>query len=204
MKLNLGCGTTWKQTDWTGLEVKLGYDLNKKLLTEFRNDIVDLIFFSHTLEHLPWKSIPPILKDCYRVLKPGGTMRIIVPDIDKLWFILKNDRKDILVKGNPIYYNVNERNERPLIIDIQEQIGYSESPERFLSTPYGHNSFFNFSLLGIFLKIAGFSTIYKSNYRKSKVPEMKKPAILGNDGMPTEGFDNSVVECISLYAECVK
>lgn len=42
---------------------------------------VDVIYHSHFLEHLPKSSVPSFLKECFRVLKPRGIMRIVVPDL---------------------------------------------------------------------------------------------------------------------------
>ena len=42
---------------------------------------VDGIFTSHFLEHIDRASAERLLKDCYRVLKVGGWIKIIVPDM---------------------------------------------------------------------------------------------------------------------------
>lgn len=38
------------------------------------------IFSEHCLEHLPFGAVPEVLAECWRVLKPGGTLRVVVPD----------------------------------------------------------------------------------------------------------------------------
>jgi predicted SAM-dependent methyltransferase len=38
------------------------------------------IFSEHCLEHLPFGAVPAVLAECWRVLKPGGVFRLIVPD----------------------------------------------------------------------------------------------------------------------------
>jgi len=42
---------------------------------------VDVIYSSHTLEHFTREEGILLLKECYRVLKPGGIIRVIVPDL---------------------------------------------------------------------------------------------------------------------------
>lgn len=41
---------------------------------------VDVIYSSHMLEHLAPYEADALLAECYRVLKPGGLVRLIVPD----------------------------------------------------------------------------------------------------------------------------
>ena len=38
------------------------------------------IFSEHCLEHIPFISTDKVLAECYRLLKPGGNVRIVVPD----------------------------------------------------------------------------------------------------------------------------
>lgn len=45
------------------------------------NSVTD-IWASHILEHLPPPRVQPVLKEWLRVLIPGGTARICIPDLD--------------------------------------------------------------------------------------------------------------------------
>jgi predicted SAM-dependent methyltransferase len=45
---------------------------------------VDAIFSSHMLEHVTPEDALFILSECYRVLKPGGTLRVVVPDLKRV------------------------------------------------------------------------------------------------------------------------
>ena len=42
---------------------------------------VDMVYASHCVEHLYSHEVPVALKEFYRVLKPGGTVQIFVPDL---------------------------------------------------------------------------------------------------------------------------
>jgi predicted SAM-dependent methyltransferase len=42
---------------------------------------VDCIYSSHTLEHLTREEGLFVMRECHRVLKPGGIVRIVVPDL---------------------------------------------------------------------------------------------------------------------------
>lgn len=41
----------------------------------------DVVYHSHFLEHIPREAAPIHLEECLRVLKPGGVLRISVPDL---------------------------------------------------------------------------------------------------------------------------
>lgn len=55
------------------------HDLSKGI--PFPDASVDIVYSSHFLEHIDRYSVPEFLKECLRVLKPGGHTRIVVPDM---------------------------------------------------------------------------------------------------------------------------
>lgn len=76
VRLNL-CSGSQKVPGYTNLDAKLGlavYPLN------YDDDSVDEIRCSHGLEHFPLNSVRAVLKDWVRALKPGGTLKIAVPN----------------------------------------------------------------------------------------------------------------------------
>ena len=50
----------------------------------FDSATVDGVYHSHMLEHLDFDTARKFLLECKRVLKPGGIMRIVVPDFEIL------------------------------------------------------------------------------------------------------------------------
>lgn len=50
----------------------------------FPDKAFDVVYHSHLLEHIDRETAPDFLKECYRVLKPGGRLRIVVPDFELL------------------------------------------------------------------------------------------------------------------------
>ena len=60
----------------------LVHDCRKRL--KFPDNSVDHILCSHFLEHIFPNEMEIVLNDFLRCLKPGSTMHIIVPDINKL------------------------------------------------------------------------------------------------------------------------
>lgn len=85
--LDLGCGEI-ASTMAEGLPVRC--DMRDDVNADYRCDIrvlpfksesYDIVFSSHTLEHFSRKQIPDVLAEWLRVLKPGGFLRLVVPDL---------------------------------------------------------------------------------------------------------------------------
>lgn len=83
--LNLGCGSTF-HPDWVNLDFTprpphvLGYDLRHGV--PFPDGLFDAVYHSHVLEHMPRRGAPGFLRECLRVLRPGGVLRVAVPDLE--------------------------------------------------------------------------------------------------------------------------
>ncbi len=78
VKLNLGAGST-PMDGWENLDRKTGDDV----FPLQRND-VDEIRASHVLEHFSHKVIDEVLRNWVAALKPGGLLRIAVPDFEQI------------------------------------------------------------------------------------------------------------------------
>ena len=85
--LNLGCGTRY-HPDWVNLNfTSTGPDVIAHNLYNgipFNGESFEVVYHSHLLEHFPKNYAPTFLKECHRVLKPGGIMRIAVPDLEQI------------------------------------------------------------------------------------------------------------------------
>jgi predicted SAM-dependent methyltransferase len=81
--LNLGCGKRFHK-DWVNLDFVSTNPLVKahNLLNgiPFENNTFDVVYHSHVLEHFNQVDGKKFIQECYRVLKPGGIIRIAVPD----------------------------------------------------------------------------------------------------------------------------
>jgi predicted SAM-dependent methyltransferase len=86
-KLNLGCGNRYHKA-WTNVDFNLAADeiLAHNLLKgiPFNSESFDVIYHSHLLEHFPKAYAPEFLNECFRVLKPGGIIRVVVPDLEQI------------------------------------------------------------------------------------------------------------------------
>lgn len=64
----------------------------------FRDNSVDYVFSSHVLEHLPRAVARSFARECHRVLKPEGVVRICVPDLDLVVQRYEPENADASVK----------------------------------------------------------------------------------------------------------
>lgn len=66
----------------------------------FASNSVDIIYSSHMLEHLSRDSAKNFIKESHRVLRKGGILRIVVPDLKKRVddYLLKKDA-DAFLEG---------------------------------------------------------------------------------------------------------
>ena len=63
-------------------------------LPMFGDASADLIYTCHCLEHISHLEVPAVLREWSRVLKPGGVLRVSVPDFEKVLRIYEaNDRR---------------------------------------------------------------------------------------------------------------
>lgn len=59
------------------------------------NSTFDFVFSEHQIEHLTYNEGLSMLRECYRVLKPGGRIRIATPDLETLIALYTHDKTDI-------------------------------------------------------------------------------------------------------------
>jgi cephalosporin hydroxylase/predicted SAM-dependent methyltransferase len=85
--LNLGCGRTI-HPDWLNIDMApsnpavIGHNLLEPLPLD--DQTCSAVYCSHVLEHLPKKMAPAFVAECFRVLVPGGILRIVVPDLETI------------------------------------------------------------------------------------------------------------------------
>ncbi len=85
--LNLGCGqrynSNWVNIDSTAQsEYVIVHNLSKGIPAA--TDSCDVVYHSHLLEHFSKDDAPKFLRECFRVLRPEGILRIAVPDLEAI------------------------------------------------------------------------------------------------------------------------
>ncbi len=112
----------------------------------FEDNSLDIIFTSHFLEHLTEADGLNFLKDCHRALKPGGLMRVLVPDLDFAAKLYASGKVDEMLRS---FFYTSDRFD-------------------FHAHKYGYN----FGSLEAHLKTVGFREVRKQDYRKGECPDI--------------------------------
>lgn len=110
--LNVGCGTDYKD-GWINIDnnsdnniekLDLNWDLRNPL--PFADNSVDYIFNEHFFEHLTVEESRAAMQDFMRTLKPGGVMRIAMPDMEDVveLYLDKNWKKRPIFKNHGLTF----------------------------------------------------------------------------------------------------
>ena len=84
MLLNIGCGAV-AHPDWLNLDMAprhplaVACDLRRGL--PLASNAADACYSSHVLEHLTRAEADPFIAEQFRVLRPNGVIRVVVPDL---------------------------------------------------------------------------------------------------------------------------
>jgi predicted SAM-dependent methyltransferase len=97
-KLQIGAGPTalegWLSTDINPRSDATAYlDATKPF--PFEDGTFDYIYSEHMIEHIPWRDGLFMLRECRRVLKPGGVLRVATPDLKVLLDLYSGPRKPV-------------------------------------------------------------------------------------------------------------
>ena len=87
LPVNLGCGNRFRQ-GWLNLD--LGSNATEVVPWDLRRGLpiasgtAPFVYSSHMLEHLKPRDAEHVLRDVLRALRPGGIVRVVVPDLEAL------------------------------------------------------------------------------------------------------------------------
>src|SRR4030095_8913465 len=85
--LNLACGTKYHEA-WINMDMVssgpsvIQCDLLKGI--SFPDNTFNVVYHSQFIEHVTRDKANFITKECYRVLKPGGIIRVVTPDLENI------------------------------------------------------------------------------------------------------------------------
>lgn len=140
MKLHLGCGKRFL-TGFTHVDIAdfphIEHRSSVNKLDFIENEKVDEIYSSHTLEYFDRFQITEVLNEWSRVLKPGGSLFITVPDFDHLLKIYSESGQLSKIIG-PLFGRWVNPNEKD---------------------PIYHKTVWNFDELSQQLRLAGFKEV---------------------------------------------
>lgn len=80
-RFHLGSGDL-RFPGWINLDLRYGHDLRRGL-PHWTDASVDAVYSCHFLEHVTHEEGEALLAEVHRVLRPGGTARIAVPDLER-------------------------------------------------------------------------------------------------------------------------
>lgn len=164
-KLHLGCGSNylegWFNTDLYPDSKRTHLNATKRF--PFPDNSFDFIFSEHMIEHIPYVGGHTMLSECFRVLKPGGTLRIVTPDMTFLLDLYQN-RKE----------GVNKR-----YIDWSCDIFIKDSAPRHpvsvinnFYRDWGHQYIYDYDVIHSTFEEIGFNNIQKLALNQSTHPEL--------------------------------
>ena len=149
--LNVGCGP-YPEPGFINLDygwhpqIDICWDIAGKPYP-LKDNSLEGIFTEHCLEHISFDSCLENLKEFYRLLKPGGTLRIIVPDGEiycDLYIRRKANAAIVLPYGE------------------KEETGMISINRIFRS--HGHLFIYDYETFELLLKKAGFIKIKKAGF----------------------------------------
>jgi SAM-dependent methyltransferase len=156
------------------------FDLRKRF--PFENESVDAIYAAHVWEHLALSTAKNATEECYRVLKPGGILRLVVPNIrDAIEEYLNSNAPDAaLTLNRKLYYRPFEEC-RSIIYSIY--LGFADFHyHRFMYDPP--------QLISL-LQAGGFDSVSEKAFLESSINEISdvegETRIGRNKGFVVEG-----------------
>ena len=219
-RLNLG-GGRWYRPRWENVDqfddplfVDHRLDLREDPRLPVEDACTELVFSSHCLEHVEDRVASLVLADCHRVMIPGGTIRIAVPDMDKAFAAYRRrdhsffDHGGVTCRGKTLEeklvcffasYSLADYRGGPRVpaAEVRAAIGTMCSHEfcRWCvsripahATYLGHVNAYDFTKVRRLLEAVGFCEIRRSSYRASSVRTLRSAAF---DNRPT----------VTLYVE---
>ena len=133
------------------------------------------IYTEHCLEHIPFQSTKDNLQEFFRILKPGGNVRIAVPD-GELFIDLYNKHR----AGEKVKIPCpDDRPEPTPMISINR-----------IARSHGHLFMYDFETFKHLLEEAGFTDVKKETFRNGRNPKLL--------------VDSELREDESLYVEATK
>ena len=116
-KLNLGCGRNimpgWINADLTVHNPEV-FTMDATRPFPFPDNSFDYVFSEHMFEHLDLCGQQNMMRECHRVLRPGGILRLAMPNFDFLIDLVNNPDSEI----NCRYLDWSYR------MFIQNKVGY--------------------------------------------------------------------------------
>jgi predicted SAM-dependent methyltransferase len=162
--MNLGSGPRGLRDDcWINVDgysdVNVDYMMDFTRKWPFPENSLDGIFCEHVFEHFDYNEGQQLLKQSLRALRPGGTLRIIVPDGRKILETYCRNPKELLVHR-----------------DVETRTPM-DAVNSWFRQRYEHQFTYDFETLQEQLKRAGFQDVAEVSFKVGR----SKPLILDDE-----------------------
>ncbi|MBN1688255.1 MAG: methyltransferase domain-containing protein [Candidatus Omnitrophica bacterium] len=182
LQLHLGCGKRYipgfihvDEDDYPHIDHR--HDICT--LPMFRDRSADLIYACHVLEYFDRQEVVGVLKEWHRVLKPGGILRLAVPDFEALTQVY-GDTHDLSLILGPLYGRMATKS------PAGDKVIY-------------HRTVYDFTQLKQLLESTGFTDVKRYDWRQTLHKDYDD---FSQAYIPHMDKENGLL--ISLNVECVK
>jgi predicted SAM-dependent methyltransferase len=124
----------------------------------FDAGVVPAVYSSHFFEHLTWDNGQALMKECLRVLKPGGVIRFCLPD-------LASDVREM--KEAIAAYEAGDATPMQAYVTFGQWVGYTNP-----FTPHKYQ--YDFAQLRLALESAGFVDVRPCDYREGRIADVEQ------------------------------
>jgi predicted SAM-dependent methyltransferase len=163
-KLHVGCGTHilsgWLNTDTYLQDPSLPvyhFDASQKF--PFADGTFAYVFSEHMIEHISYSAGLHMLRECLRVLKPSGVLRLSTPDLEFLLDLRRPDKSPL----QRDYIRWATEMHTPDVPDTANEIFLINNFVR----DWGHTFIYDEKTLRQSLQLAGFSQLRKCELQES-------------------------------------
>ncbi|KYC36865.1 hypothetical protein WA1_45225 [Scytonema hofmannii PCC 7110] len=207
--LNLGCGQTrplgWLNTDSSLNSLFQKYPLIKRLTRKiyksieyntsnvmfmdlryvwnFKDCSVDVVYACHVFEHLTLKTSQLFMSEAFRVLRPNGILRIVVPDLYQLAknYVYRYEQGDEVASQEFLE-----------VANLHQEGTYSKNRNILVKTlnflqnyPHQHKYMYDASSIKKIMQANGFVDICESAYGESKYISEINQVEYTKEGVPS-------------------
>jgi predicted SAM-dependent methyltransferase len=154
-RLNWGCGASgepgWINSDRkTGPRIDLPCDIRDGL--PLPSDSIDYVVSVHALQEIPYQEVVTVLGELRRVLKPGGVLRLVLPDLERAIAAYQ--------RGDREYFLIPDEDAASLSAKLALQVTWYSYSRMLFTRDFIHE----------LLAKAGFETVVDCAYRQSSGP----------------------------------
>lgn len=194
-KLHIGCGGNllpgWLNTDSFPQNGAVFLDAGE--IYPFPDNSFDYVFSEHTIEHIQYRQALTMLRQCHRVLKPGGRIRLVTPDLRVYAGFLKSELSPI--ERDCVNHFFNDWIKTGFSYAKDYQPISDQYPAIFVLNDifrnYEHRFIYDDQTLAELVKAAGFQMVEQAVTGKSSDPNLSGLETHNNE---INSFVNLVVE----------